>query len=74
VFVNESEVDLVVIANGLAGATWMVFNFQRIKLTNATFDQLGGAGGVIVSAQFQALLKAAGTGYDATTMSIQRSN
>lgn len=76
-FLNESEVDLVAtcLASGSAPQDFIQFSMQRVKLSGAT-KQLAGDGGMIVQAPFQALLRAGGTGtaYDATTLTIQRSN
>lgn len=72
-FVNEEEIDLVLVCEDAPGTGFIAFNMQRVKLGGAT-DDPAGDGGVIVSAPFQALLKSAGTGYDATTLSIQKSN
>lgn len=72
-FVNEEEIDLVLVCEDAPGTGFIAFNMQRVKLGGAT-DSPSGDGGVIVSAPFQALLQSAGTGYDATTLSIQKSN
>lgn len=72
-FYNEEEIDLVLVCEDAAGTGFIAFNMQRVKLGAAT-DAPAGDGGVVASAPFQALLKTAGTGYDQTTLSIQRSN
>lgn len=72
VFRAETEVDLVATTMAPDGS-FLAFNFQRIKL-GAAQKQIGADGGVLVQAPFQALLKSSGTGYDQTTLSIQRSN
>lgn len=72
-FLNEEEVDLVLVCEDAAGTGFISFNMQRVKF-GAAADAPSGDGGVIVSAPFVALLKTAGTGYDATTLTIQRSN
>lgn len=72
-FINEEELDLVLVCEDAAGTGFIAFNMQRVKL-GAASDAPSGDGGVIVSAPFQALLKSSGTGFDQTTLSIQRSN
>ncbi len=72
VFRSETEVDLVTTCRGADGS-FLAFNMQRVKL-GAAQKQIQTDGGVLVQAPFQALLKSAGTGYDATTLTIQRSN
>lgn len=74
-FLNETEVDLVVnaLASGVAPQEFLCFNMQRVKLTSVQ-KQVGGDGGVIVSAQIQALRKPITSGYDVSTLVIQRSN
>ena len=76
-FGNETEVDLVAVclAAGTAPQDFLAFNLQRVKL-NAASKQLVGEGGIIAQAPFQALLRSggAGTAFDTTTLTIQRSN
>lgn len=76
-FINETEVDLVAVlqASGAAPQDFLAFNMQRVKLNGAQ-KTVGPDGGVIAQFPFQALLKAggAGTAYDTTTLTIQRSN
>lgn len=71
-FRDETEVDLVATALG-ADDSFLAFNMQRVKLGGAQKSVMA-EGGVLVQSPYQALLKSAGTGYDETTMSIQRSN
>lgn len=72
-FINEEEHDLVLVCEDATGDEFISFNMQRVKFGGAS-DAPTGDGGVIVTAPFQALLKSAGVGYDATTLTIQRSN
>jgi len=74
-FINESEIDLVAVleASGPNPQEFLAFNFQRIKFTSYT-KQITGDGGIIAQFPFQALLKPAASGYDQTTLTIQRSN
>jgi hypothetical protein len=74
-FVNESEIDLVAVleASGPNPQEFLSFNFQRIKFTSFS-KQIGADGGVVAQFPFQALLKSASNGFDATTLTIQRSN
>jgi hypothetical protein len=74
-FVNESEVELVSVlqASGVvAPIPFLCFNLPRVKLGGAT-KTVGAQGGVIATFPFTAL-KASATGYDASTLVIQRSN
>lgn len=73
-FLNESEVELVVQMDlpGSAPASFMVFNFPRIKLQGSS-KTIGPDGGVIASFPFQALLPSA-TGLDVSSLVVQRSN
>lgn len=77
-FLNEEEIDLHLTAPG-AGAEPRAFNsfiMPRIKLTAAQ-KQVPTEGGVVVQASFQALAPitaGAGTAFDASTLTIQRSN
>lgn len=75
VFVNETEVELVSTLEA-AGVTlpisFLSFNMPRIKLGGAT-KTVGAQGGVIATFPFTAL-KGTGTGVDASTIVIQRSN
>jgi hypothetical protein len=76
-FLNETEVDLVaqLQASGTAPQDFLAFNMQRVKLSGAT-KTIGPDGGVIAQFPFQALLKTggAGTAFDNSTLTIQRSN
>lgn len=75
-FINESEIDLVaVLETGANPQDFLSFNMQRIKLTGAQ-KSIGPDGGVIAQFPFQALLKSggAGTAFDQSTLTIQRSN
>lgn len=76
-FANETEVDIVVQleASGAAPQEFIVLNMQRVKLGGAQ-KQIGADNGVMVQAPFQAILKSggAGTAYDQSTLTIQRSN
>lgn len=74
-FLNESEVDFTAVleTSGAGAQDFVAFNMQRIKFSGAS-KQITGDGGVVAQFPFQALLKAggAGTGYDQTTLTIQR--
>lgn len=74
-FINEAEVDLVAVleASGAAPQSFLSFNMQRVKFTGAS-KQITGDGGVVAQFPFQALLKPSASGYDQTTLTIQRSN
>lgn len=74
-FLNEAEFDIVSVfeAAGTAPRDFLAFNIQRAKFTG-TSKSIGADGGVILSFPFQALVRAASAGYDATTMTVQRSN
>lgn len=74
-FVAESEIDLVVLLTAAMAAPedFICFNMQRIKLGGAT-KTVGAQGGVIATFPYTALLATAGSGKDATTLTIQRSN
>ena len=76
-FLNETEVDLVLVAEeaGTANVGFLAFNMQRVKLNGAQ-KTIGPDGGVICQFPFQALLRSGGTGtvYDQSTLTIQRSN
>jgi hypothetical protein len=76
-FLNETEVDLVaqLQASGTAPQDFLAINMQRVKLSGAT-KTIGPDGGVIAQFPFQALLKTggAGTAFDNSTLTIQRSN
>jgi hypothetical protein len=72
-FINESSVDLTVLFTGTASPTdFISLNMQRVKLSGATHS-LGADNGVIVNLPFQALLQS-GTGYDTSSLVVQRSN
>lgn len=72
-FVNETAVDILVRLEEADSdpKDFLAFNFHRVKFTGSQ-KTVGGDGGVIVQFPFQALLKS-GTGYDTSTMVIQRS-
>ena len=77
-FVNESEVDITAqlelpLASGATAPEFLVFNMQRVKLSGAS-KSIGPDGGVIATFPFQSLLATAGSGKDATSITIQRSN
>ena len=76
-FVAESEVDIVCELDlpqvGSNPADFLVFNMQRVKFSGAS-KSVGPDGGVIATFPFQALLPTAGSGRDASTLVIQRSN
>ncbi|MBP7548675.1 MAG: hypothetical protein KA761_00195 [Gemmatimonadaceae bacterium] len=74
-FINESEVDIVVVLESGAAAPYdfLTMNMQRVKFSGIS-RQIQTEDGVIVSFPFQALLKTAATGYDGVTFTMQRSN
>ncbi len=76
-FVAESEIDIVCQLDlpvvGSSPADFMVFNMQRVKFSGFS-KTVGPDGGVIATFPFQALLPTAGSGRDASTLVIQRSN
>jgi hypothetical protein len=77
-FVNETEVDLVIMLTAAMTAPqdFLCFNMQRVKLGGAT-KTVAAQGGVIVTYPFTALLVAGAagtTGKDVSTLVIQRSN
>lgn len=73
-FLDEEEFDIVSVfeAAGFAPRDFMAFNIQRAKFTGAS-KSIGADGGVILSFPFQALIRPATAGYDATTLTIQSS-
>jgi hypothetical protein len=72
-FMQEQEADIVSqLDTAAALPDFITFNMQRVKLGGAT-KTIGAQGGVVVSCPYQALL-ANGTGADASTLVIQRSN
>lgn len=75
-FLNETEIDLVGVfsSDNTAGADFISFVLPRIKLLSHT--KSGGAGGVIVTMDFVALINnagGAGTATEKTTLLIQDS-
>lgn len=73
-FLNEEEFDIVSVfeAAGVAPRDFLAFSIQRAKFTGNS-KSIGADGGVILSLPFQALLRTAAPGFDATTMAIQSS-
>lgn len=75
-FLNETEVDIAATLQSGAVANVKPFigvSMQRVKFTGAQ-KTVGPDGGVIVQFPFQALLNTASNGFDATTLSLHRSN
>lgn len=74
-FLNESEIAITVLMEspGSTPKDFLAFTFPRVKLSGVQ-KQIASEGGVIASFPFQALLKGAADGYDATSWKIQRSN
>lgn len=56
-----------------AGGSFYSFGAQRVKLTGQQ-KTIGADGGVLLQSAFEGMKKTAGVGYDATTLTIQRSN
>lgn len=74
VFLNETEVAIAATleASGNDPKDFLSFAFNRVKFTGVS-KTIGPDGGVVASFPFQALLKN-GTGYDTSTLVVQRSN
>lgn len=75
VFLNETEVDLIVVmeSGGTTPADFLSFKFPRIKFSGVS-KTIGPDGGVIASFPFQALKPLAASGVDTASLVIQRSN
>lgn len=67
-----TEIDFHALATE-AGGSFYAFGAQRVKLVGQQ-KQIGADGGVLIQSGFQGMKKPAGTGYSATTLTIQRSN
>jgi hypothetical protein len=74
VFLNETEVAIAstLEASGNDPKDFLSFAFNRVKFTGVS-KTIGPDGGVVASFPFQALLKN-GTGFDTSTLVVQRSN
>lgn len=77
-FSDETEMDIVIqleapLVAGAVAPEFIVFNLQRVKASGAS-KSLGTDGGLILQMPFQSLLATAGSGKDATSITIQRSN
>ncbi|CAB4180565.1 hypothetical protein UFOVP1040_78 [uncultured Caudovirales phage] len=72
-FLNESDIDLAMVMElpGTDPLDFMSFVMNKINLTGVS-KTISAEGGVIATFPFQAILNS-GTGYDTTTMSIQKS-
>jgi hypothetical protein len=73
-FLNESEIDIVTVleSGSVAPLDFYTLNMQRVKFTGVQ-KTVGVDGGVIANFPYQSLLKAAGSGFDATSLTLQRS-
>lgn len=76
-FLNESTVDLTAVCYDDAATPegFIAFNMQNVRFNGAA-KQVAAQGGVLVTVPFQALLRSggAGTAFDQSTLTIQRSN
>lgn len=70
-FLNETEVEILVMVTttSAANSPFIAFSMPRVKLSSAA-TPLQGEAGVLITADFQALLKGATTGYDNTTLAM----
>jgi hypothetical protein len=75
VFLNETEIAIAATleASGNDPKDFLSFAFNRVKFTGVS-KTIGPDGGVVASFPFQALLKSGVTGYDSSTLVVQRSN
>lgn len=71
-FRSGTIIDFWALANEALGSFYSV-GAQRVKLTNMQ-KPIGADGGVILQCGFEGMKKSAATGYDATTLTFQRSN
>jgi hypothetical protein len=71
-FRSGTVIDFQAIATE-AGGSFYSFGAQRAKLTGQQ-KTIGADGGVLLQSSWEAMKKSAATGYDATTLTIQRSN
>jgi hypothetical protein len=72
-YLNEGIVDVTGLLTSADQLDFMSFSMQRVKLGGAS-KSVGPDGGVIAQFPYQALLQPITTGYDSSTLAIQRSN
>lgn len=70
-FANETEVEIYLMftTTSAADSPFIAMSMPRVKLRSAS-RPLQGEAGILITADFQALLKPVTTGYDNTTMSL----
>lgn len=70
-FLNETEVELLVMVTTTSAlnSPFIAWSMSRVKLRSAAIP-LQGEAGILISADFQALLKPTTTGYDNTTLAM----